>query len=100
MQAAKANDSAALTKAHDAGYANGNDIADFLAAANPRHWPRGEMRSMMKTHLDETLKEAVDRLTGRFAADVRDYDAVHGSILQMADMLSDGIVAQFPGRFR
>jgi hypothetical protein len=100
MQAAKANDSAALTKAHDAWYANGNDIADFLAAANPRHWPRGEMRSMMKTHLDETLKEAVDRLTGRFAADVRDYDAVHGSILQMADMLSDGIVAQFPGRFR
>jgi hypothetical protein len=100
MQAAKANNSAALTKAHDAWYANGNDIADFLAAANPPKWPRGEMRAMMKTHLDETLKEAVDRLNGRFAADVRDYDAVHGSILEMADMLSDGIVAQFPGRFR
>ena len=55
---------------------------------------------MMKTHLDETLKEAVDRLNGRFAADIRDYDAVHRSILEMADMLSDGIVAQFPGRFR
>ena len=55
---------------------------------------------MMKTHLDETLKEAVDRLNGRFDADIRDYDAVHRSILEMADMLSDGIVAQFPGRFR
>jgi hypothetical protein len=31
---------------------------------------------------------------------VRDYDAVHGSILEMADMLGDGIVAQFPARFR
>jgi hypothetical protein len=100
LQAAKANDSAALGTAHDAWYANGNDIADFLSGANPRSWPRGEMRSMMKTHLDETLKEAVDRLGGHFAADVRDYDAVHRSILEMADMLSDGIVGQFPARFR
>jgi len=100
LQAAKAGDNAALARAHDAWYANGNDIADFLSGANPRNWPRGEMRTMMKTHLDETLKEAVDRLNGRFDADIRDYDAVHLSILEMADMLSDGIVAQFPGRFR
>ena len=100
LEAAKANDTAALGRAHDAWYANGNSIADFLASANPRHWPRAEMRAMMKTHLDETLKEAVDRLSGRFAADVRDYDSVHHSILEMADMLSAGIVAQFPARFR
>jgi hypothetical protein len=66
----------------------------------PRHWPRGEMRAMMKTHLDLTLKEAVDRLNGRFDADVLDYEAVHRSILEMADMLRDGIVAQSPERFR
>jgi hypothetical protein len=100
LQAAKANDAAALGTARTAWYANGNDIADFLAGANPRNWPRGEMRAMMKTHLDETLNEAVDRLNGRFAADVSDYEAVHRSILEMADMLSDGIVAQFPRRFR
>ena len=100
LQAAKAGDNAALARAHDAWYANGNDIADFLSGANPRNWPRGEMRTMMKTHLDETLKEAVDRLNGRFDADIRDYDAVHRSILEMADMLSDGIVARFPGRIR
>jgi hypothetical protein len=100
LQAAKAGDSAALTRAQDAWYANANAIADFLNKANPRNWPRGEMRSMMKTHLDETLKEAVDRLNGRFAADVADYEAVHRHILEMADMLSDGIIAQFPARFR
>ena len=100
LQAAKSGDSAALTKAHDAWYANGNQIADFLNKANPRNWPRGEMRAMMKTHLDQTLKEAVDRLNGRFAADIADYDSVHRHILEMADMLSDGIVAQFPARFR
>ena len=100
LQAAKANDTAALTKAHDAWYANGNDIADFLSSANPRNWPRGEMRSMMKEHLDVTLKEAVDQLNGRFAAAVADYDSIHRHILEMADQLSSGIVAQFPSRFR
>ena len=100
LQAAKSGDSAALAKARDAWYANGNEIADFLNKANPRNWPPGEMRSMMKAHLDQTLKEAVDRLNGRFAADIADYDAVHRHILDMADTLSDGIVAQFPARFR
>jgi hypothetical protein len=100
LQAAKAGDSAALAKAHDAWYVNGQQIADFLAKANPRNWSRGEMRSMMKAHLDETLKEGVDRLNGRFTADVADYEAIHKTILEMADMLSDGIVAQFPSRFR
>jgi hypothetical protein len=44
------------------------------------------MRSMMRTHLDH--------------ASIRDYDAVHHYILEMADALSAGIVAQFPGRLR
>jgi hypothetical protein len=58
------------------------------------------MRSMMKIHLDETLAEAQHRLQGDYAADVRDYDAVHHHILAMADMLSAGIIRQFPARFR
>ena len=100
LQAAKSGDSAAITKASKAWYANANQIADFLSAANPHNWPRGEMRAMMKTHLDETLKEAQDRLGGKFAADIRDYEAVHHHILEMADQLSNGIFAQFPQRFR
>ena len=100
LQAAKSGDSAAITKASNAWYANANQIADFLSAANPHNWPRAEMRAMMKTHLDETLKEAQDRLGGKFAADIRDYEAVHHHILEMADQLSNGIFAQFPQRFR
>ena len=57
------------------------------------------MRSMMKTHLDETLAEGVDRLNGRFTADIADYEQVHRHILEMADMLSNGIMKQFPKRF-
>ena len=54
---------------------------------------------MMRDHLDLTLAEAADRLAGDFEQDIADYDAVHLEILQMADMLSRGIIAQFPDRF-
>jgi len=100
MAAAKAGDQAAVAKASSAWDANGRQIADFLHSANPHQWPRKEMRSMMQTHLDQTLKEAVDRLGGKHVAEVRDYDAIHAHILEMADMLSTGIIKQFPSRFR
>jgi hypothetical protein len=57
------------------------------------------MQTMMRDHLDLTLAEAVARLQGRYADDIIAYDAIHAQILHMADMLSDGIVAQFPGGF-
>jgi hypothetical protein len=100
LKAAKSGDSAAITKASADWYANGNQIADFLHSANPHSWSRQAMRRMMKVHLDETLSEAQHRLEGNYAADVRDYDAVHHHILEMADMFSAGIIHQFPRRFR
>jgi hypothetical protein len=100
LQAAKSGDQARIAAASTAWYANGRDVADFLSAANPRHWPQPAMRSMMKAHLDQTLAEAQHRLQGRYEADVRDYDAVHRHILGMSDALAAGIVAQFPDRFR
>jgi len=100
LQAVRSGNRADITRRTAEWYANGDDIADFLAGANPRNWPRPVMRRMMRQHLDQTLKEAGDRLSGRYAADVRDYDVVHRHILEMADGLSAGIIAQFPARFR
>lgn len=80
-------------------YANGDEIATFLSGANPDSWPLADMKAMMKSHLDLTLAEAVARLQGRYADDVVAYDAVHVEILQMSDMLSDGIIHQFPELF-
>jgi hypothetical protein len=98
--AAKAGDQAAVERHSSAWYRNAREIADFLNAANPRNWPRREIRSMMRSHLDLTLSEAVAHLSGDHSADIRAYDRIHRQILAMADMLSDGIAAQFPGRFR
>jgi hypothetical protein len=98
--AAKAGDQAAVERHSSAWSRNANEIADFLNKANPRHWPRREIRAMMRGHLDLTLNEAVAHLGGDHRADIRAYARVHRQILVMADMLSDGIAAQFPKRFR
>src|SRR2546426_4607346 len=80
-------------------YQNANDIAAFLNGANPTNWPLADIQMMMKTHLDLTLQEAVAQLTGDYSTSISTYDQVHLEILQMADMLSAGIIAQFPSMF-
>lgn len=99
LAAAKAGDTAKLGAAQKAWYANANVIARFLSSANPKNWPLADTQMMMKMHLDLTTAEAVARLKGQWAADVRAYDKVQAEIMQMADALSSGIVAQFPSRF-
>jgi hypothetical protein len=99
LTAAKAGDTAAQTAAIEAWYANAHDIAVFLHEANPGNWPLADLDAHMKDHLDLTLVEAVARLEGRYADDVAAYEDIHLQILEMADMLSDGIIRQFPEKF-
>jgi len=100
LAAAKAGDGAKVDAARTRWTANADEIAAFLASANPRAWPQAEVRGMMREHLDLTLQEATARLRGDWAADIAAYDAVHQQALKMADMLSAGIIAQFPEAFR
>jgi hypothetical protein len=99
IAAAKAGDTAAVEAASAAWYANADEIATALNGLNPKNWPLDVMKAHMKDHLDLTLAEAVARLQGRYDDDIAAYDEVHAQILEMADMLSDGIIAQFPATF-
>ena len=96
---AKAGNTVALNDAIARWYANANDIATFLHNANPKHWSLDMVRSMMKTHLDLTLAEAVAYLKGDYDGSVKSYEQVHLEILGMSDTLSSGIIAQFPRSF-
>jgi hypothetical protein len=99
IAAAKSGDASGVNSASAAWYANAHEIAVALHGLNPKHWALADLDAMMKDHLDLTLDEAVARLQGRYADDIVAYDRVHAEILSMADMLSDGIIAQFPKRF-
>ena len=100
IDAAKAGDAAEVQAQTAAWYDNAERIAAALHGLNPRHWALDDLDAMMRAHLDRTLEEAVARLQGRYADDAAAYDAIHADILQMADMLSDGIIDQFPSQFR
>jgi hypothetical protein len=97
--AAKAGDDKRVQDASARWYANADEIADYLSGANPANWPRQTLRSEMRHHLDLTLQEAQARLKGDWAADIAAYDTVHEHILGMADVLSTGIIKQFPRKF-
>jgi len=99
IKAAKAGDKAAQKQADDRWQANAVDIATFLSNANP-NWPKDTLVDMMKTHLSTTTAEVVARLTHDWDADVKAYDAVYGHILMMADALTEGIIKQFPEKFK
>ena len=81
LTAAKAGDTPALNKAVQAWYANAQDIADFLAKANP-NWKKGDMRNMMKSHITQTIGYASDILTGNYAKAISDYDTAQAHMAE------------------
>lgn len=99
LAAAKAGDQAKTAAAKQQWYVNADEIAAFLSRANSTSWPLAEMQAGMKMHLGLTLQEAVNRLQGKYADDIRDYDRIREHILGLADLLAKGLVAQFPERF-
>jgi hypothetical protein len=100
VAAAKAGDTAKLADAQARWAANGETIAGVLASVNPRFWKLPVMKAELRMHLKLTTEEAVARLQGKWAADVAAYERIHRHALHLSDLLSDGLVRQFPQRFR
>ncbi len=100
IDAAKAGDKAKQDDATKRWFANADEIAAFLSGANPKNWPLADAKKMMHDHLNLTTKEVVAQLTKDYAGSIAAYDEVHAQMLHMADMLSSGIEAQFPNKFK
>ena len=99
VKAAKMGNNEDLTKANKKWYANADDIAVFLSGANP-NWPKQVLVDMLYKHLEYTTGEVVSRLKKDWAADIDFYDKGHVHMLMFADALTDGIVKQFPDKFK
>ena len=99
VKAAKASDNTALDAANKKWYTNADEISAFLSKANP-NWKLDDMKKMMHDHLKLTTDEVIARIKKDYDADIAAYDKVHNEILEMSDMLTDGIVKQFPKKFK
>lgn len=97
--AAKAGNTARVDSLNHKWQGNADDIATLLNSANPKQWPVATLKTARRTHLDQTIGEATHQLKGDYAGSVKDVDAIEKHILMMADILSDGIIAQFPQKF-
>jgi hypothetical protein len=98
LEAAKSGNSAALEEIEKKWYANADEIATFLSAANP-NWTKEDMLNMLNEHLSLTKTEAVARLTGDYATDVATFDALYKHAISMGDEFTAGIVEQFQEQF-
>jgi hypothetical protein len=99
LTAAKNGNQSALNTALADWYQNAQDIADFLAGANPTNWKQAEMRDMMKGHIDQTTTYAVHLLQKDYTNAIKVFDEANHHMAMMADMLSEGIAKQFPNKF-
>ena len=100
VDAAKAGDKAKQDAANTRWLANADEIATFLNGANAKNWPLADAKKMMRDHLTLTTQEVVAQLGKDWAGSVAAYDEVLEQALHMADMLSAGVTAQFPDKFK
>ena len=100
LHAAKNADAAAFEDTVAHWYANADQVAEFLHEANPEHWTLKETKALLREYLDLTLEIAIARWNGDYAADIAAADKAHDQAIAIADMLSEGIIKQFPDRFK
>ena len=99
VNAAKADDSGAAANAERRWYVNADEIAAFFGDINP-YWSERDWQKMMYDHLAMTKAEAVDILTQRYEDGINIFDHIEQQALIMADMMTQGLVKQFPQYFR
>lgn len=98
VNAAKSNKKDDLVKYNELWYKNADKIADFLSSLNSK-WSKPSLKDALDKHLLLTTSEVVARLNKSWDEDIISYDKGEGHILTLADLISQGIINQFPEKF-
>ncbi len=99
VAAAKSGDKAALEKAQKKWTGNAEEIAAFLAGANP-NWSYDTLNAALQKHLSLTTDDVTARLGKDWVKDMAAYDMGYTHMLGFSDTLADGIITQFPDKFK
>jgi murein DD-endopeptidase MepM/ murein hydrolase activator NlpD len=99
VNAAKAGDSMRASEIERRWYDNARAIAALLARINP-YWSQQQWENMLFEHLRLVKAEATGMLNKNYLAEINLYDEMERNAMMMADTLSEGIVRQFPDKFK
>ncbi|GAA0342305.1 hypothetical protein GCM10008967_35870 [Bacillus carboniphilus] len=99
VDAAKVKDQKKVDLLNKELFRNADDIVAFLTSANP-NWDKKLLTEMFYKHLELTIDEVVLRLKKDWKGDIRTADMNEEHLIEMGDMLTDGIVKQFPEQFK
>ncbi len=100
MNAAFSGNKEAKDAAVDKLKKNAGEIAEFLSSANPKNWPKETLLSALIAHGGHHIAQ-IDQISAKdFASEAKTWDAMKKHVNVIADVLADGIVKQFPGKFK
>ena len=99
LDAAKNNNTTDFDKFNKLWYSNADDIAKFLSDANP-NWSNRQLRNMLHEHLEFITQQVTARLNKDWKADITAYDAGENHMINFSQIIADGIIKQFPNKFK
>lgn len=97
--AAKSGSQEDFEKYNKLWYENADKIADFLSSANP-NYSNKTLKDLLHKHLQLLTDAVVARVNKDWKADIKAYDQGVDHIIKLADTISDGIIKQFPEKFK
>ncbi|MDT8716837.1 glycosyltransferase [Clostridium sp. 19966] len=97
--AAKNDNKADFEKYNKLWYENADQIADFLSSANPNYSDK-VLKDMLHRHLEYITAQVVARLNKDWISDITAFDKGEDHMIMFSDILTDGIIRQFPKKFK
>lgn len=94
----KSGNTQAAADANRRWHENADAIAEFLSRINP-NWSRAEWQHMLYEHLRLLNIEVAARLAKDYAKNAAISNEIESQALEMADVMTTGIVRQFPSVF-
>lgn len=98
VDAVKSGNETNTKKYNSEWYKNADDIAEFFSKANP-NWSVKDLKDMLYMHLKLVADTLEARMNKNWEADIIAFDKGEAHIIKMADVLTEGIIKQFPDKF-
>jgi ferredoxin-fold anticodon binding domain-containing protein len=98
VAAVLAGNQADLEKYNKEWYNNADDIAKFLSAQNPKY-SYEQLQEMLHEHLELFTDDVAARVKKDWDAEIVAFDKGMEHMMLFADILTVGIVKQFPDKF-